>query len=106
MTAQVMATLRTPAYRDTAIAALWTRFDPAAGRLTAPTAAADHVPSGFARGVRRQLIARARRGGGEPASRLRITEGQGPPPMAAMAPGRRRPGGNSRRSPRQDANWC
>ncbi|SED47695.1 hypothetical protein SAMN04490220_4599 [Rhodococcus jostii] len=85
VTAQVMTTLRTLAYRDTAIAALSHRFDPATGRLTATTAAADYVPAGFARGVRRQLAARSRRDGGVPAGRLRITDVQGPPRMAAMA---------------------
>ncbi|SEC50521.1 Putative transposase DNA-binding domain-containing protein [Rhodococcus jostii] len=85
VTAQVMATLRTLAYRDTAIAALSQRFDPATGRLTAPTGSGDYVPAGFARGVRRQLIARARRGGGAPAGRLRITDVQGPPQTSAMA---------------------
>ncbi|RZL71126.1 MAG: transposase, partial [Rhodococcus sp. (in: high G+C Gram-positive bacteria)] len=55
VTAQVMATLRTLAYRDTAITALSARFDPATGHLTAPTEPGDAVPAGFARGVRRQL---------------------------------------------------
>jgi hypothetical protein len=85
VTAQVLATLRTLTYRDTAIAALSTRFDPATGRLTAPTEPGDSVPSGFARGVRRQLAARARSSGGAPAGRLRITELQGPPQIASMA---------------------
>ncbi|CAG7589801.1 MULTISPECIES: zinc ribbon domain-containing protein [Rhodococcus] len=83
VTAQVVATLRTLAYRDTAIAALSARFDPATGRLTAPTEPGDSVPAGFARGVRRQLAARG--GGGAPAGRLRITEIQGPPQTSAMA---------------------
>ncbi|MDT2009172.1 transposase [Rhodococcus opacus] len=85
VTAQVVATLRTLAYRDTAIAALSARFDPATGRLTAPSEPGDSVPAGFARGVRRQLAARARRGGGVPGGRLRITDVQGSPRMAAMA---------------------
>ncbi|RZL81252.1 MAG: transposase, partial [Rhodococcus sp. (in: high G+C Gram-positive bacteria)] len=85
VTSQVVATLRTLAYRDTAIAALSARFDPATGRLTAPTEPGDDVPAGFARGVRRQLVARSRRGGGAPAGRLRITDVQGPPQTSAMA---------------------
>ncbi|RZL77967.1 MAG: transposase [Rhodococcus sp. (in: high G+C Gram-positive bacteria)] len=85
VTAQVMATLRTLAYRDTAIAALSARFDSATGRLTAPTGSGDTVPSGFARGVQRQLIAYSRRTDGAPAGRLRITEIQGPPQTSAMA---------------------
>ncbi|RZL82406.1 MAG: transposase [Rhodococcus sp. (in: high G+C Gram-positive bacteria)] len=85
VTAQVMATLRTLAYRETAIAALSARFDPATGVLAPPTEPGDAVPPGFARGVRRQLAARARRGGGAPAGRLRITDVQEPPRMAAMA---------------------
>ncbi|SEC53794.1 Putative transposase DNA-binding domain-containing protein [Rhodococcus koreensis] len=83
--AQVMATLRTLAYRDTAITALSERFDPATGRIAPPTAAADCAPLGFARGVRRQLVAHARRTGGALAGRLRITDVQGPPQVAAMA---------------------
>ncbi|TQC46615.1 transposase [Rhodococcus sp. WS4] len=85
VTAQVMATLRTLSYRDTAIAALSARFDPATGVVAPPTEPGDSVPAGFVRGVRRQLIARARRGGGVPAGRLRITEVQGPPQTSAMA---------------------
>ncbi|SEC18318.1 zinc ribbon domain-containing protein [Rhodococcus koreensis] len=85
VTAQVMATLRTLAYRDTAITALFERFDPATGRIAPPTAAADRVPLGFARGVRRQLIAHARREGAAPSTRLRITDVQEPPQTSAMA---------------------
>ena len=85
VTAQVMATLRTLSYRDTAIAALSARFDPATGVVAPPTEPGDSVPAGFVRGVRRQLIARARRDGGVPAGRLRITEVQGPPQTSAMA---------------------
>ncbi|MFD9663805.1 zinc ribbon domain-containing protein [Rhodococcus sp. NPDC059968] len=86
VTAQVLATLRTLAYRDTAIAALSARFDPATGVVAPPTGSADHVSAGFARGVRRQLIAHARRtGGAAPAGRVRITDLQGPPQTSAMA---------------------
>ncbi len=85
MTAQVMASLRTLAYRDTAITALSERFDPATGRIAPPTAAADWVPAGFARGVRRQLVARARCTDGAQSARLRITDVQGPPQVAATA---------------------
>ncbi|NDV06446.1 transposase [Rhodococcus sp. IEGM 248] len=85
VTEQVMATLRTLAYRDAAITSLSERFDPATGRIAPPTAAADCVPLGFARGVRRQLVARARREGAAVAGRLRITDVQGPPQVAAMA---------------------
>ena len=85
VTAQVTATLRTLAYRDTAIAALSARFDPDTGRLTAPTEPGDYVPSGYARGVRRQLLAHARRTDRAPAGRLRITDLQGPPLASAMA---------------------
>ncbi|TQC45444.1 transposase [Rhodococcus sp. WS4] len=85
VTAQVMATLRTLAYRDTAITALSARFDPATGVVAPPTEPGDHVPAGFARGVRRQLAARARRDDGSPAGPLRITDVQGPPQTSAMA---------------------
>ncbi|BAH55291.1 hypothetical protein ROP_70440 [Rhodococcus opacus B4] len=85
VTAQVMATLRTLAYRGTAIAALSERFDPATGTLAPPTEPGDWVPLGFVRGVVRQLIARARREGGALAGRLRITDMQGPPQTSAMA---------------------
>ncbi|WP_244163860.1 zinc ribbon domain-containing protein [Rhodococcus koreensis] len=85
VTAQVMATLRTLAYRDTAIAALSARFDPATGTLAPPTEPDDWVPLGFARGVRRQLLAHARRTDGAPSARLRITDVQGPPQTSAMA---------------------
>lgn len=61
MTAQVVATLRTLAYRDGAIASLTARFDPDTGHLAEPGAGDPYVPAGFARGVRRQLAARARR---------------------------------------------
>ena len=53
--------------------------------MAPPTESADYVPSGFARGVRRQLVARARRTDGAPAGRLRITDVQGPPQTSAMA---------------------
>ena len=79
-----MATLRTLTYRDTAITALSQRFDPATGAVAPETGSPDYVPPGFARGVRRQLAARAR-GGGAPASRLRITDLQEPPQTSAMA---------------------
>ncbi|MFC0449627.1 zinc ribbon domain-containing protein [Rhodococcus jostii] len=85
VTAQVMATLRTLAYRDAAITALSARFDPATGAVAPPTGPGDAVPSGFARGVRRQLAAHARRTDGAQSTRLRITDVQGPPRMAAMA---------------------
>ncbi|GAF45747.1 hypothetical protein RW1_026_00470 [Rhodococcus wratislaviensis NBRC 100605] len=85
VTAQVMTTLRTLAYRDTAIAALSARFDAASGAVAPPIGSADYVSAGFARGVRRQLIACSRRGGGAPAGRLRITDVQGPPQTSAMA---------------------
>ncbi|TQC46774.1 transposase [Rhodococcus sp. WS4] len=84
VTAQVMATLRTLAYRDNAIAALSARFDPATGVVAPPTGSADHVSAGFARGVLRQLVACARVEGSR-AGRLRITDVQGPPQIAAMA---------------------
>ncbi|MCQ4122428.1 zinc ribbon domain-containing protein [Rhodococcus tibetensis] len=85
VTAQVLATLRTLAYRDAAIAALSERFDPVTGTLAPPTEPGDSVPLGFARGVRRQLIARSRRTDGAQSARLRITDVQGPPRVAAMA---------------------
>ncbi|SEE52893.1 hypothetical protein SAMN04490220_8209 [Rhodococcus jostii] len=85
VTAQVVATLRTLSYRDAAIAALSARFDPATGVVAPPAGSGDAVPPAFARGVRRQLIARARRTDGAPAGQLRITEVQEPPRMAAMA---------------------
>src|SRR5574340_1010063 len=64
VTAQVMATLRTLANRDTAIAALYARFDPATGRLAPPSPSEQDVPAGFARGVVRQLAAHQRNNGG------------------------------------------
>ncbi|MGW0177413.1 zinc ribbon domain-containing protein [Rhodococcus sp. NPDC003322] len=85
VTSQAMSTLRTLAYRDTAITALTARFDPATARMAAPTTAAEDVPSGFARGVVRQLAARARRADGAPTKRLRITDVQGPPQTSVMA---------------------
>ncbi|WP_043779343.1 zinc ribbon domain-containing protein [Rhodococcus sp. JVH1] len=86
VTAQVMATLRALAYRDTAITSLSQRFDPATGTVAPPTEPGDWVPLGFARGVRRQLIARARREGDAVlAGRLRITDIQEPPQTSAMA---------------------
>jgi len=85
VTAQVMATLRTMAYRDTAITALSARFDPATGTVAPPTEPRDFVSAGFARGVRRQLIAHSRRETSAQAGRLRITDLQGPPQTSAMA---------------------
>ncbi|QSE82839.1 zinc ribbon domain-containing protein [Rhodococcus koreensis] len=85
VTAQAVARLRTLAYRDTAIASLSARFDPATSRLAAPTTAAEYLPAGFVRGVVRQLTARARREGGALAGRLRITDMQAPPKTSAMA---------------------
>ncbi|MDJ0413019.1 zinc ribbon domain-containing protein [Rhodococcus opacus] len=82
VTAQAVGTLRALAYRDTAIIALSARFDPATGRIAAPTTAAEYVPSGFARGVVRQFAAHAR---GAADARLRITDVQGPPQTSAMA---------------------
>ncbi|GAF48535.1 zinc ribbon domain-containing protein [Rhodococcus wratislaviensis] len=89
-TAQAVATLRTLTYRDTAIASLSARFDPETGRLSAPSGAAEYVPSGFARGVRRQLIARTRRigdahSGAAQSARVRITDVQTPPRTSATA---------------------
>ncbi|RVW08870.1 transposase [Prescottella agglutinans] len=86
VTAQVVSTLRTLAFRDAAIVSLSARFDPVTGRIAPPDNVSDHVPSGFARGVRRQLATRARDGAvGEGVGRLRITDVQGPPQVAAMA---------------------
>ncbi|MFD9668456.1 zinc ribbon domain-containing protein [Rhodococcus sp. NPDC059968] len=85
VTAQVMATLRTLAYRDTAVTALSARFDPATGTVAPPTGPGDSVSAGFLRGVQRQLIAHSRRTDGASAGRLRITDLQEPPRMAAMA---------------------
>ncbi|MDH6282463.1 zinc ribbon domain-containing protein [Prescottella agglutinans] len=84
VTAQVVSTLRTLAFRDAAIVSMSARFDPVTGRIAPPDRASDHVPSGFARGVRRQLA--ARRGAiGQGMGRLRITDVQGPPQVAATA---------------------
>ncbi|QZS55874.1 zinc ribbon domain-containing protein [Rhodococcus opacus] len=85
VTAHVVATLRTLTFRDTAIAALSARFDPATGAVAPSTESADYVPPGFVRGVQRQLAAHARRSGAAPADRLRITDVQGPPQTSAMA---------------------
>ncbi|GCE37518.1 mobile element protein [Rhodococcus wratislaviensis] len=85
VTAQAMATLRTLTYRDTAITALSARFDPATGTLAPPTEPGDWVPLGFARGVVRQLTARACRTDGAVQARLRITDMQAPPKTSAMA---------------------
>ncbi|TQC45380.1 transposase [Rhodococcus sp. WS4] len=85
VTAQAVGTLRALAHRDTAITALSARFDPATGRIAAPSTAAGCVPSGFARGVVRQLTARARAGAGAADARLRITDVQAPPQVSAMA---------------------
>ncbi|EKT81094.1 hypothetical protein JOJ86_001813 [Rhodococcus percolatus] len=87
VTAQVMTSLRTLAYRDTAMTALSERFDPATGRIAPPTRAADWVPAGFARGLQRQLVAHSRRTDTDavPAGRVRITDIQGPPRTSAMA---------------------
>ncbi|MFD7006444.1 zinc ribbon domain-containing protein [Rhodococcus jostii] len=85
VTAQAVGTLRALAYRDTAITALSARFDPATGRIAAPTTAAEYVPCGYARGVVRQLTARSHRTAGVAAERLRITDVQAPPQTSAMA---------------------
>ncbi|MEU2003286.1 zinc ribbon domain-containing protein, partial [Rhodococcus sp. NPDC019627] len=87
VTSQAVGTLRTLAYRDTAIGSLSARFDPATRRLTPPTTAGDYVPAGFARGVARQLTARSRGtgSGGGPTTCLRITDVQGPPRTPVMA---------------------
>ncbi|MDV7357615.1 zinc ribbon domain-containing protein [Rhodococcus oxybenzonivorans] len=85
VTSQAIGTLRTLAYRDNAISSLSARFDPATGRLTPPTAAGDYVPAGFARGVARQLTARARRNDGAATERLRITDVQEPPQTSMLA---------------------
>ncbi|WP_213575148.1 zinc ribbon domain-containing protein [Rhodococcus sp. USK13] len=85
VTSQAVGTLRTLAYRDTAISALSARFDPVTGRLTPPTTAGEYVPPGFARGVARQLAARARRAGSASHERLRITDVQEPPQTSMMA---------------------
>ncbi|WP_230990123.1 zinc ribbon domain-containing protein [Rhodococcus oxybenzonivorans] len=85
VTSQVVGTLRTLAYRDHAIGSLSARFDPATGRLAPPTAAGECVPSGFARGVVRQLAARARRAGSASHERVRITDVQTPPRTSVMA---------------------
>ncbi|ABG97140.1 possible transposase [Rhodococcus jostii RHA1] len=85
VTAQAVGTLRALSYRDTAITALSARFDPATGRLAAPTAAAEYVPPGFARGVVRQLKAHSARTAGAAEERLRITDVQAPPRTSAMA---------------------
>lgn len=85
VTAQVMTTLRSMAFRDTAIATLSARFDTVTGHLAPPTGSEGHVPSGFARGVLRQLAKRFRGREGAPVERLRITDVQGPPLIAAMA---------------------
>ena len=95
VTAHATATLRTSRYRDAAIASLSARFDPVTGRLRAPADGELSVPSGFARGVRRQLVARTRRGdevtpdtatseAAQP-ERLRITDIQPPPQVSPMA---------------------
>ncbi|PQP25864.1 zinc ribbon domain-containing protein [Rhodococcus opacus] len=87
VTSQTIGTLRTLAYRDHAIGSLSARFDPVTGRLTPPTTAGEYVPSGFARGVARQLAARSRSAAsaGGPTPRLRITDVQGPPQTCVMA---------------------
>ncbi|PBC53669.1 hypothetical protein CJ177_31950 [Rhodococcus sp. ACPA1] len=84
-TAQVVATRRILAYRDTAITALSDRLDSATGFLATPTEPVDSASAGFVRGVRGQFTARACCGGGGPACRLRITEVQVPPRIAAVA---------------------
>ena len=85
VTAQVVATLRTLTYRDTAITALSALFDPATGVVAPPIGSGDHVSAGFARGVQRQLVAFSRRSDGAQSTRLRITDLQGPPQTSAMA---------------------
>jgi hypothetical protein len=95
VTAQATATLRTMAYRDTAIMSLSARFDPATGHIAPPAGGEVYVPSGFARGVRRQLVAHTRdidAAASNPAAsgdmrptRVRITDIQTPPQVSAMA---------------------
>jgi hypothetical protein len=85
VTSQAIGTLRTLAYRDNAIGSLSARFDPVTGRLAPPTTAGECVPSGFARGVARQLAARSRRAGDASHERLRITDVQTPPQTSMMA---------------------
>jgi hypothetical protein len=87
VTSQAIGTLRTLAYRDTAIGSLSARFDPVTGRIAPPTAAGECVPAGFARGVARQLAARSRTtaSAGAPTTCLRITDVQGPPQTPVMA---------------------
>ncbi|MFC0448562.1 zinc ribbon domain-containing protein [Rhodococcus jostii] len=85
VTAQAVGTLRALAHRDTAIITLSARFAPATGRIAAPTTAAECVPSGFARGVVRQITARARAAADSADARLRITDVQAPPQTSAMA---------------------
>ncbi|MHA4854080.1 zinc ribbon domain-containing protein [Rhodococcus sp. MSC1_016] len=85
VTSQTVGTLRTLAYRDTAIGSLAARFDPVTGRLAPPTAAGECVPAGFTRGVVRQLRARFRRAGDASHERLRITDVQRPPRTSVMA---------------------
>ena len=105
VTAHATATLRTLTYRDTAIASLSARFDPATGRIAPPASGELSVPPGFARGVRRQLVAcigrsdaavgqdissNARPGTSASAeetqsTRLRITDIQAPPQVSPMA---------------------
>ncbi|TQC42882.1 transposase [Rhodococcus sp. WS4] len=87
VTAQVVATLRTMAYRDIAVVSLSARFDPTTGRLACPDTPGDFVPPGFARGVVRQLAAcHRRRSSRQPITpKLRITDVQRPPQVAAMA---------------------
>ncbi|TCN58506.1 putative transposase-like DNA-binding protein [Rhodococcus sp. SMB37] len=81
---------RTLTYRDTAIASLSARFDAATGHIAAPAGGEVSVPSGFARGVRRQLVACTRRSGEVTSDtarpeQLRITDIQPPPQVSAMA---------------------
>ncbi|MFD6856683.1 zinc ribbon domain-containing protein [Rhodococcus sp. NPDC060090] len=115
VTAHATATLRALTYRDTAIASLSARFDPATGHIAPPAGGEVYVPSAFARGVRRQLVACAGRvddtasgakisgpattGAATPddvtsgaatsdaaqPERLRITDIQTPPQVSAMA---------------------
>ncbi|MFD6860517.1 zinc ribbon domain-containing protein [Rhodococcus sp. NPDC060090] len=115
VTAQATATLRTSAYRDSVIAALSARFDPVTGRVRAPADGELSVPSGFARCVRRQLVACIGRTGAtsskevssdapsgapmsvastaadetaadeSPSTRVRITDIQTPPQVSPMA---------------------
>ncbi|MFE3983592.1 zinc ribbon domain-containing protein [Nocardia tengchongensis] len=85
VTAQAMTSLRTLAFRDTAITKLWARFNVTTGRFDPHSAGQDPVPLGFARGVARQLTTHIRGCDSTPGGQLRITDLQGPPKPAVMA---------------------